>query len=91
VTAAILEKRYTQATNIKQELEERQREKANARKEEGHEWRPRFFREPITKDGRPHLTPEGEQAIRGLQAEQVSNNLFLRSSIYYESIVTSSY
>lgn len=78
MTAAILEKRYTQATNIKQELEERQREKANARKDEGNEWRPRFFKEPITKDGRPHLTPDGEQAIKGMQAEQVSNLLPLR-------------
>lgn len=74
MTASILEKKYNQATSIKQELEERQREKANARKEKGEEWRPRFFKEPITKDGRPELTEEGERALRGLQAEQVSDS-----------------
>lgn len=70
VTAAILSKQYTQATKLKQELEERQREKATARQNQGQEWRPRFFKEPLTKDGRPELTPEGEEALRGLQAER---------------------
>ena len=69
MTAAILSKQYTQATKLKQELEERQREKTAQREKEGKEWRPRFFKESIAPDGRPELTEEGKAALRGLQAQ----------------------
>ena len=69
VTAAILSKQYQQATKVKQELEERQREKAMLREKEGKEWRPRFFKDAVTPDGRPELTEDGKAALRGLQAQ----------------------
>ena len=70
VTAAIKSKRFTEATKLKQELEERQREKATQRKERGVEWKPRFFREALTGDGRPELTEEGRRALEGMQREE---------------------
>lgn len=63
VTTAIKEKRFTEATRLKQELEERQRQKAAQRKEENREWRPRFFKDPITPHGRPDLSAEGRAAL----------------------------
>lgn len=67
VTEAILTKQYGQATKVKQELEERQREKATSRKEQGSEWKPRFFTEAIMPNGKPELTEDGIQALKGLQ------------------------
>ncbi|KAK0517232.1 hypothetical protein JMJ35_000387 [Cladonia borealis] len=69
VTTAIKSKRFAEATKLKQELEERQREKATQRKERNVEWKPRFFREAVTQDGRPDLTEEGRKALEGLQRE----------------------
>lgn len=43
VTSAILEKKYGLATQLKQELEEKQRTRAAERKEEGVEWQVSFF------------------------------------------------
>jgi len=69
VTSAIKAKRYTEATNLKTELEERQREKAAKRKENMVEWKPRFFTNAVTANGRPDLTEDGKKALQGLQAE----------------------
>lgn len=69
VTAAIRNKQFGQATKLKQELEERQREKAAERVQRNHEWKPRFFTQPVTESGRPELTDDGREALRGLQAE----------------------
>ncbi|KAI9820835.1 MAG: hypothetical protein M1832_003468 [Thelocarpon impressellum] len=68
VTESIKARQYTRATAVKQELEERQRQKAAARIEKEHEWRPRFFTGVFTPVGRPELTPDGEEALQGLQA-----------------------
>ena len=68
VTSAILNKQFSQATKVKQELEERQREKATERAERQVEWKPRFFENAVTADGRPELTEEGRRALEGLQA-----------------------
>ncbi|KAL9615567.1 MAG: hypothetical protein Q9167_000080 [Letrouitia subvulpina] len=76
VTEAIRNRQYNQATKLKQELEERQREKAAARKEQGLEWQPRFFTQALVPNGRPALTEDGRQALQGLQA----NDYFLRES-----------
>lgn len=54
---------------MKQELEERQREKATERAERQEEWKPRFFENAVTADGRPELTEEGRRTLKGLQAE----------------------
>ncbi|KAL8867583.1 MAG: hypothetical protein Q9174_005571 [Haloplaca sp. 1 TL-2023] len=67
VTEAILNKQYGQATKVKQELEESQREKAAARKEHGADFKPRFFTETLVANGKPELSDEGRQALRRLQ------------------------
>ncbi|CRG83279.1 Oxysterol-binding protein-like protein 1 [Talaromyces islandicus] len=63
VTTAILDKQYGQATKYKQDLEERQREKAAARKERNEDWKPRFFTGAVTPLGKPDLTDEGKKAL----------------------------
>ena len=67
VTSAILNKQYGEATRVKQELEERQRQKASARKAKNEEWQPRFFTGVVSPAGRPELTEDGKQALRGLE------------------------
>ncbi|KAL6721115.1 hypothetical protein ACLMJK_000215 [Lecanora helva] len=69
VTKAIKSKSYNEATKLKTALEERQREKATKRKENNEEWRPRFFIDPVTSNGKPDLSEEGRRALQGLQAE----------------------
>lgn len=54
---------------MKQELEERQREKAAERAERHEKFKPRFFEDAVTADGRPELTEEGRRALKRLQAE----------------------
>lgn len=66
VTEAIVNKQYSLATMLKQEIEEKQRKKAAERKEAGMEWQPRFFTGAVTPVGRPELTLDGEQAVAGL-------------------------
>lgn len=66
VTEAIHARDYGRATQLKSEIEERQREKAAARATEGVEWRPRFFEAPALAAGRPRLSADGEKALKGL-------------------------
>ena len=66
VTQAILDKQFAQATKLKQELEERQRERAAARQAQNQEWKPQFFAEVVAPAGKPSLTEEGARALRGL-------------------------
>jgi hypothetical protein len=70
VTKAITAKQFAQATNKKQALEERQRERATERQQQGKEWRPRFFSTVTEKDGRAVLNEEGRKLIEGMQSEQ---------------------
>lgn len=70
VTQAILNQEYSQATTIKQEIEDRQRKKAAERKEKGSEWQPRFFTGAVTPVGKPELTKDGEEALRGLHEDK---------------------
>ncbi|KAJ0417209.1 hypothetical protein BJY00DRAFT_211676 [Aspergillus carlsbadensis] len=67
VTEAILDKRYSQATKLKQEIEERQREKAAERQAKNEEWKPRFFTGAVTPMGKPTLSEEGFKALEGLR------------------------
>ena len=67
VTDAITNKRWGEATKAKQDIEERQRQKAAARQSEGVEWKPRFFTGSTTPLGKPDLTEEGEKALKGMQ------------------------
>ncbi|KAG0132968.1 hypothetical protein HOY82DRAFT_642002 [Tuber indicum] len=66
VTEAIHARDYSRATQLKSEIEERQREKAAARAAEGVEWKPRFFEAPALAAGRPRLSVDGEKALKGL-------------------------
>ena len=67
VTQAILNRQYSEATKRKQEVEERQREKAAQRKAQNEEWQPRFFTGSVTPVGKPDLTDDGRLALKGLQ------------------------
>ncbi|EAU31115.1 conserved hypothetical protein [Aspergillus terreus NIH2624] len=70
VTEAILDKRYSQATKLKQEIEERQRQKAAERQEKNETWQPRFFTGAVTPLGKPELTEEGWKALEGLRHDK---------------------
>jgi len=63
LTAAILDKEYNKAGNVKQEIEDRQRAKAAERKAMNVEWSPRFFTATTTATGKPELTAEGRAAL----------------------------
>lgn len=69
VTNAIVGRQYGQATTLKTEIEEKQRQKAAERKEANKEWQPRFFTGAVTPIGRPDLTADGEVALKGLHEE----------------------
>ncbi|KAL4923276.1 putative oxysterol binding protein (Orp8) [Aspergillus undulatus] len=70
VTEAILDKRYSQATKLKVEIEDRQRQRAAERQEKNEEWKPRFFTGAVTPLGKPALSDEGLKALEGLRTEQ---------------------
>jgi oxysterol-binding protein-related protein 9/10/11 len=70
VTDAITSKQFSRATTLKQELEERQREKAKQREEGGTAWQPRFFTGAVTPLGKPELTEEGQEVLKALQEER---------------------
>lgn len=67
VTNAIVNKQFTQATKVKQEIEERQRQRAAERKEKDVEWNPRFFTGAVTPLGKPELTEDGQKALQGVR------------------------
>ncbi|EON65144.1 hypothetical protein W97_04381 [Coniosporium apollinis CBS 100218] len=69
VTAAINNKQYSLATQVKQEIEERQRQKAKERETRGVEWKPRFFTSTTAPDGRPDLTADGWTVLKGMQMD----------------------
>lgn len=70
VTAAIHDKRYSQATKAKHEIEERQRQRAAERQEKSETWKPRFFTGAVTPLGKPELTEEGNETLRGLRSNE---------------------
>jgi hypothetical protein len=69
VTEAITARQFSRATTLKQELEERQRAKAKEREESGVEWQPRFFVGAVTPLGRPELSEDGKEVLKGLQGD----------------------
>ena len=68
VTNAIVEKQFSQATKLKQDIEERQRQLAAERTEKGTEWSPRFFTGAVTPLGKPQLTEEGQKVLLGIRS-----------------------
>lgn len=79
VTSAIVNKQYSLATHLKTEIEEKQREKAAERKASDKEWQPRFFTGAVTPVGRPELTKDGEEVLKGLRDE----NYTLKENVEY--------
>ncbi|EUC39851.1 hypothetical protein COCMIDRAFT_110378 [Bipolaris oryzae ATCC 44560] len=69
VTNAIVGRQYSVATTLKTEIEEKQRQKAAERKAADKEWQPRFFTGAVTPVGKPDLTKDGEEALKGLHEE----------------------
>ncbi|KAG8529230.1 uncharacterized protein KY384_005865 [Bacidia gigantensis] len=67
VTTAIKDKKFTEATRLKQELEEKQRRIAKERENTENAFKPRFFTQTIEKDGKPDLSEEGKRTIQDLQ------------------------
>ena len=69
VTNAIVNKQYSLATTLKTEIEERQRARAAERKNANKDWQPRFFTGAVTPIGKPDLTKDGEEALKGLHED----------------------
>ncbi|KAL7619705.1 hypothetical protein AAE478_010247 [Parahypoxylon ruwenzoriense] len=67
VTQAIFSKQYSKATNVKIELEEKQREKARERDRKHEAWKPVFFNQVTDKGGKPDLTDKGRQVLERAQ------------------------
>lgn len=67
VTKAIHSRQFSKATQVKHELEERQREKARAREAKGETWKPAFFKQVTDRGGRPELTEKGRQVLERAQ------------------------
>ena len=61
-----MDKRYSQATKLKQDIEERQRQKAAERQKNNETWNPRFFSSAVTPSGKPELTEEGHRTLKGI-------------------------
>ncbi len=72
VTDAILSKQFSKATNVKIELEEKQREKARERERKNETWKPVFFDQVTDKRGTPDLTEKGRQILERAQKEDWS-------------------
>lgn len=66
VTEAIIAKQYSTATTRKQELEEKQRQRAASRQKDSKTWNPRFFTTVTESDGRPELSEIGKSAMQGM-------------------------
>lgn len=67
VTNAIHSKQFSQATTVKLELEEAQREKARQREAAGETWEPVFFKQATGNGGQPDLTEKGKQLLERAQ------------------------
>ena len=70
VTTAIKDKKFTEATKLKQELEEKQRQIAKERENTVNPFKPRFFTQTIEADGKPELSDQGRETIQHLQEGQ---------------------
>lgn len=70
VTIAIQEKRFSDATRIKQDLEQAQRDKAAKRKDLSAEFTPRFFTAVTEANGKPELSGYGKEALEGMEKKE---------------------
>lgn len=67
VTKAIHAKQFSKATEIKVELEEKQREKAREREKNNETWQPMFFEHVVGNGGKPDLTEKGRRVLERAQ------------------------
>lgn len=67
VTTAIVEKRFGEATKEKQDIEQKQRDKAADREKEKKKFKPRFFKDATEPNGKPELTEEGRKCLDDMQ------------------------
>ncbi|CCX09779.1 hypothetical protein FPQ18DRAFT_37234 [Pyronema domesticum] len=69
VTDAIIAKDYAKATQVKTDIEERQRERAAERVEKATPFKPRFFQEleEGMELGKPVLSEEGKKVLEGME------------------------
>ncbi|KAK8922536.1 Oxysterol-binding protein-like protein 1 [Metarhizium anisopliae] len=67
VTKAIHAKQFSKATDLKVELEEKQREKAREREKNKETWQPVFFEHVVGNGGKPDLTDKGKQVLERAQ------------------------
>jgi hypothetical protein len=67
VTNNIHAKQYSQATTVKIEIEEAQREKARERERTGEKFQPVFFEHVTGNGGKPALTEKGRQVLERAQ------------------------
>lgn len=70
VSQAIHDKKFGDATRIKQDIEQLQRDKAAQREKEKEVFKPRFFTKATDPSGRPELTEEGRKVVNDMQALQ---------------------
>ncbi|KAK1451385.1 oxysterol-binding family protein [Colletotrichum melonis] len=67
VTEAIHAKQFSKATQVKVELEERQRELARERERTGEVFKPAFFEQVTDTGGKPELTDKGREVLARAQ------------------------
>ncbi|OBR16114.1 Oxysterol-binding family protein [Colletotrichum higginsianum IMI 349063] len=67
VTEAIHSKQFSRATQVKVELEERQRELARERERTGEVFKPVFFEQVTDQGGKPELTEKGREVLARAQ------------------------
>lgn len=67
VSNAIHNKQFGEATKIKQDIEQAQRDKATVRERDKKVYKPRFFQDATSPSGRPELTEEGRKVVTDMQ------------------------
>ena len=67
VSDAINDRKYGDATTKKQDVEQKQRDRAAEREKDKKVFKPRFFQNATDPSGRPELTEEGRKVIKDMQ------------------------
>lgn len=68
VSQAINDRKYGEATTIKQDIEQRQRDLAAQREKDKKEFIPRFFKNATDPSGKPELTEDGKKVLDQMQS-----------------------
>lgn len=70
VTEAIHAKQFSKATQVKVDLEEKQRELARERERTGEVFKPVFFVQVTDEGGKPELTEKGREVLARAQRNE---------------------